>query len=91
MNPLTEAEKIEIYLPQEKAQTILQLQAQKKPLFCHLPLFMAHNWSSNENGIRYCLKCGRVDFYFGLTGVIRRLEEDGTLRKWEEEEACLKT
>jgi hypothetical protein len=68
-------EKINFLMYPEDAQEVLRLRAQKKPILCYIPLFAFHDWSENENGIRYCLKCGRVDFYFGLTGAIRRMEE----------------
>lgn len=63
----------------EDEKEVLRLREQKKPLLCHVPLFAFHDWSENKNGIRYCLKCGKVDFYFGITGIIRHLEEKGDL------------
>lgn len=58
----------------ELEKTVMKLRAQKKPLTCYLPFKAAHTWSSNKNGIRYCLKCGKVDFYFGITGMVRNFE-----------------
>lgn len=55
---------------------VLKLRAQKKPWRCYLPFKIAHEWSPNKNGIRYCLKCGKVDFCFGITGMIRKLVEN---------------
>jgi len=34
-----------------------------------------HNWSENRFGIRVCLRCPKVDRYFGLTGLLRYREE----------------
>lgn len=72
-------EKIHFLMHPEDEKEVLKLQAQKKPLACYIPLSGFHCWSMNKNGIRYCLKCGKVDFYFGLTGLIRYHEEKGKL------------
>ena len=50
----------------EDEKEVLKLRAQKKPVACYLPFKVAHTWSPNKNGIRYCFKCGKVDFYFGM-------------------------
>lgn len=69
-------EKIHFLLYPEDEKEVQNIRAQKKPLACHIPLRTAHDWSPNKNGIRYCLKCGKVDFYFGITGMLRKFEED---------------
>lgn len=56
-------------------------------LFCRLGF---HDWSSNRNGVRICLRCPAVDRYYGLTGLIRYMHEkdsdvkktDTELREW---------
>jgi hypothetical protein len=60
----------------EDENEVLKLRAQKKPFACYLPFKVAHTWSPNKNGIRYCSKCGKVDFYFGITGMIRKFMEN---------------
>jgi hypothetical protein len=37
-----------------------------------------HNWSENHNGIRICQWCPAVDRYFGLSGLLRKRDEDET-------------
>ncbi len=70
-------EKIHFLMYPEDAEKVLALRQQKKPSLCRIPhpLGGFHDWSENYNGIRYCQKCGKVDFYFGLTGMLRKLEE----------------
>jgi hypothetical protein len=72
-------EKIHFLLYPGDEKEVLKLRAQKKPLACYIPLSNFHDWSVNKNGIRYCLKCGKVDFYFGLTGALRKMEEEGRI------------
>jgi hypothetical protein len=74
-NPDKTIEKIHFLMYPEDAQTVLKLREQKKHILCRIPLFAFHDWSQNKNGIRYCLKCGKVDFYFGITGLYRYYEE----------------
>ena len=56
--------------PEDETE-VLRLRTQKKPLLCHIPFRACHVWSKSKNGISYCLKCGKVDFYVGVTGVLR--------------------
>lgn len=49
-----------------------------------------HKMSENRFGIRICLRCPKVDRYFGITGLLRLHEEkeygekltDAALREW---------
>ncbi len=74
-NPTGTLEKIHFLMHPEDAETVLKLRQQKKPLLCKLPFMIFHDWGENHNGIRYCQKCGKVDFYFGITGMLRKMEE----------------
>jgi dCMP deaminase len=47
-------------------------------LLCKLGI---HNWSSNHNGIRICLKCPVVDRYYSVSGNLRRAQEEKTGKK----------
>ena len=60
-------ENIHFLMYPDDAKEVLKLREQKKPLACYIPLFAFHDWGVNKNGLRYCLKCGRVNFYFGIT------------------------
>jgi len=78
-NPQTTLEKIHFLMHPEDEKEVLRLRAQKKPLLCWIPLRIAHDWARSKNGISYCKKCGRVDFYVGITGALRKMEEDGEI------------
>ena len=75
-SPNQTLEKIHFLMYPDDEKEVLKLRAQKKPLACYLPFKVAHTWSPNKNGIRYCLKCGKVDFYFGITGMLRKFREN---------------
>ena len=49
-----------------------------KPITCILGF---HKWGKNENGIRTCQKCGKLDKYFGLTGMLRYHREKNDTKK----------
>jgi len=72
-NPKSTLEEIHYSVYPGDKKIILDLKKQEKPILCKLRL--SHDWSKNHNGIRYCKKCGRVDFYFGITGIIRKMKE----------------
>jgi len=74
-NPNPTLEKIHFLMYPEDEKEVLRLRTQKKPLLCHPPFRACHNWSKSKNGISYCLKCGKVDFYVGLTGMLRYHKE----------------
>lgn len=78
-NPQPTLEKIHFLMYPDDEKEVLRLRAQKKPLLCRVPLWTFHNWSKSKNGISYCLNCGKVDFYVGITGIIRHMEEKGEL------------
>jgi len=78
--PQPTLEKIHFLMYPEDKDEVLKLRSQKKPLLCHIPLRTCHVWSNSRNGISYCVKCGRVDFYVGLTGIIRYMEEREELK-----------
>lgn len=84
-SPQPTLEKIHYIMHPEDEKEVLKLRAQKKPLACYIPLSSFHKWSQNKNGIRYCLKCGKVDFYFGLTGVIRKFMENKRIEENKED------
>jgi len=60
----------------ELEETVIKLRAQKKPLTCYLPFKAAHTWSPSKNNIRYCLKCGKVDFYYNIKGMLREFSKN---------------
>jgi hypothetical protein len=80
-NPNPTLEKIHFLMYPEDTQEVMRLRAQKKPLLCRIPLMSFHNWSPSKNGISYCLNCGRVNFYVGITGLARYMEEKGDFER----------
>lgn len=49
--------------------------------------FGLHKWSRNHCGIRICLRCPRVDRYFGASGIFRFHQEGrGTIAKESDSE-----
>jgi hypothetical protein len=69
-NPNPMLEKIHFLLYPEDEKKILKHRSQKKPVLCRIPLTGFHKWSENKNGIRYCLKCGKIDFNFMITRIL---------------------
>lgn len=71
-NPTITFEKIHYLIHPEDKKIIMDLKKQKTPLSCKLQF---HNMTEKHNGIRYCKKCGHIDFCIGIEQRLSVLKE----------------